>query len=231
MNVYDTAHTYAVTAGIGPFNGSLLQPFRDYLHALGPTYQYETLPYSYFAISYNLVVNPLVSMVMETRGCSNNLCASYILSGGLETANPWPQGYNEHSMVIVKNVPSIQVDFTVPTMDGFIDSDCDIFGEDGIVVGIRLCLAQSSSDPGSIRAGNYVFRTVLVASTNERCTGIFVCEQGIDNGICQRQHAAPNITTQVTFYSLQTSIVAARSNHSIIGVTDSTVCKFLHFIT
>lgn len=145
-----------MTAGVGPFNGSLLQPFLDTLRTMAPTYQYETLPYTYFAAAYTLVINPLVSVVAETNGCSSDLCASYILSGGLEMVIPWvPQGYDDHSMVKVKNVPSIQFDFTGPTMDSFSDSDCDIFGETGIDIGIRLCLAQAPYDLGSIRAGMF----------------------------------------------------------------------------
>lgn len=175
------------------------------------------------------MVNPLVSVALETRGCSNNLCTSYILSGGLEMVIPWvPRGYNDHSMVIVHNVPSIQVDFTSPTMTSFNDSDCDTFGEAGILIGIRLCLARAPSDSGSIRAGMFS-RTSLSASTNEKCTGIFVCNHGIENKTCEGQQQAPNITTEVTFYTLQSSIVAVRANHSIIRVTASTVCKLLHY--
>ena len=119
-----------------------MQPFRDFLRTLAPTYEYETLPCSYFAAAYTLVVNPLVSVVAETRGCSDNLCMSYILSGGLEMVIPWvPQGYDDHSMVMVKNVPSIQADFTGPTMDRFNDSDCDVFGQSRVAIGIQLCLA------------------------------------------------------------------------------------------
>lgn len=147
-------HSYNVTAGVGPFNGSLVQPFRDFLHTLAPTYQFETLPYSYFAGAYTLVINPLVSVVAETRGCSDNLCASYILSGGLEMVIPWvPQGYDDHSMVMVKNAPSIQVDFTGPTMERFNESDCDVFGETRVAIGIRLCLSQTPSNPETIRTG------------------------------------------------------------------------------
>lgn len=154
ITVYDTAHTYSVTAGVGPFNGSLVQPFRDFLHSLAPTYPYETLPYSYFAAAYTLVVNPLVSVVAETHECSDNLCVSYILSGGLEMVVPWvPQVHHDHSLVMVKRVPSIQVDFTGPTLDSFDDSDCDVFGESRVAIGIRLCLAPVRSSPGSIRAG------------------------------------------------------------------------------
>lgn len=152
--MYDTAHTYAVTAGVGPFNGSLVQPFRDFLHSLSPTYPYDTPPYTYFAAAYTLAVNPLVSVVAETPGCSDNLCMSYILSGGLEMVVPWvPEIHADHSMIMVGHVPSIQVDFTGPVMDVFEDADCDVFGESQVTIGIRLCLAPVKSNPGSIRAG------------------------------------------------------------------------------
>lgn len=140
--------------GLGPFNASLVQPYRDFLHSLAPAYPYETLPYSSFAAAYTLVVNPLVSVVTETHGCTDNLCMSYILSGGLEMVVPWvPQLHHDHSLVMVKRVPSIKADFTGPVRDFFDESECDIFGEAGVAIGIRLCLAPEPSNPASIRAG------------------------------------------------------------------------------
>lgn len=50
-----------------------------------------------------------------------------------------------------------------------------------------------------------------------------MCQHGIDNGTCNGQHAAPNMTTQVSFHTLQVSLVAARSNHSIVSIMNSTV--------
>lgn len=215
-------------AGVGPFNASLLQPFRDRLHSLAPDYPYETLPYTYFAAAYTLVINPLVSVVAETRDCSDTMCMSYILSGGLEMVVPWvPQASPDHSMVMVKRVPSIQVDFTGPVGDTFDAADCDVFGQSGMFIGIRLCLEQVRLNPASIRAGKLARRDIL-KSANKRHTGVFVCERGIDNGACDDNYDAPKMTTQVSFNTLQVSLVAARSNHSIVRVMDATVRNSLY---
>lgn len=210
-------------AGVGPFNASLLQPFRDRLRSYAAGYTHETLPYAYFAAAYTLVVNSLVSVVAETHDCSDTLCMSYILSGGLEMVVPWvPQANPDHSMVMVKRVPSIQADFTGPVEDTFDPADCDVFGKSGVLIGIRLCLAPVPFNPGSIRAGKLASWNIL-KTANKRHIGVFVCEEGIDNGACDENNDAPRMTTQVSFHTLQVSLVAARSNHSIMRVMDATV--------
>lgn len=154
--VYDTAHTYPVTAGVGPFNGSLVQPFRSFLHTLRPGYAYETIPYNYLASAYTLVVNPLIATVANPRTCVAKPCISYLLSGGLTTVIPWvPREQAEYSLVRVKHAPSIQADFAGPIMDNlaFTDSDCDLFGQDDVSIGIRLCLRMNPSAPGVLMTG------------------------------------------------------------------------------
>lgn len=212
-------------AGVGPFNSSLLQPFRDYLHSLAPDYPYETLPFTYLAEAWTFLSNPLLSVSAKTHECSSTLCASYIFSGGLEYVVPWvPQVNPDHSMVMVKHVPSIQVDLTGPVEDAFDPADCDVFGESGVFIGIRLCLAPVQLNPGSFRAGKLAQRDILKPA-NKRRIGMFVCQQGIDDGACDGNHSesAPNMTAQVSFHTLRVSFIAARSNHSIISVMDATV--------
>jgi len=53
--------------------------------------------------------------------------------------------------------------------------------------------------------------------------GIFVCPKGIAHEACSADKPSPNITTQVSFYSLQASFVSSRLNYTIISVDDSTV--------
>ncbi|ETS80633.1 hypothetical protein PFICI_08162 [Pestalotiopsis fici W106-1] len=205
--VYDTAYTYPVTAGVGPFNGSLVAPFKEFLHSLRPGYPYETLPYTYFAAAYTLVINPLLAVTVPPANCTGESCSSYLFSGGLEMVVPWvPQSYKEHSLVKVEKTPSIQVDFSSPIQDDpvFQDSDCDVFGQTGIAIGIRLCLDESPQKEGWIRAA------------------LYTCSRGIDNGSCTAHVPRPNITAEVSFYTLQTSLVASRLNYSILGVFDST---------
>ncbi|KAK2600218.1 hypothetical protein QQS21_005014 [Conoideocrella luteorostrata] len=213
VTVYDTALAYPVTAGIGRFNGSYVQPFRALLRSLRPGYAYETIPYDYLASSYTLVLNPLVSTVTNPRRCVAQPCMSYLLSGGLTTVIPWvPRQYAEHSLVRVKHAPSIQADFSGPIVDdlAFIDSDCDIFGQDGVAIGIRLCLKINPLDPSALMAG------------------IFVCPKGIAGGACSRGKPSPNMTTEVSFYSLQTSFVSSRLNYTIVSIDDSTVATPIH---
>ena len=82
---------------------------------------------------------------------------SYLLSGGLEMVAPWvPQGHIDHPLVKIEQVPSIQMDFGWLVNDTFDDIDCDIFGEYGFRLGIRLCVAEDTSATGSFRAGMFV---------------------------------------------------------------------------
>jgi hypothetical protein len=207
VTVYDTAFVYPVTAGVGPFNGSLVQPFREFLHNLRPDYPYATIPYNYLASAYTLVLNPLFATVADPRSCATPPCTSYLLSGGLTTVIPWvPSGYDQYPLVRVKNAPSIQADFSGPLADSqsFADADCDLFGQHNVMIGIRLCLKTSPLDPAMLMAG------------------MFVCPEGIENGACSLHRPLPNITTQVSFYSLQTSFVTSRLNYTITNYLDST---------
>lgn len=212
-------------AGVGPFNASLLQPFRDRLRSYAAGYTHETLPFIYLAEAWTFLSNPLLSVSAKTPECSSTLCASYIFWGGLEYVVPWvPQVSPDHLMVMVKHVPSIQAHLMGPVEDTFDAADCDIFGEPGVRIGIRLCLAPVQLNPGSFRAGKLARRDIMKPA-NKRRIGVFLCEEGIDDGACDgnRSKSAPNMTAQVSFRTLRVSFIAARSNHSIISVMDATV--------
>ncbi|KAK6849277.1 hypothetical protein PG995_013110 [Apiospora arundinis] len=207
VTVYDMAMSYPVTAGVGRFNGSLVQPFRTFLHSLQPDYPYETIPYNYLASAYTLVVNPLIATVAEPRRCAAEPCISYLLSGGLTSVTPLvPRDHVEYSLVRVKHAPTIQADFSGPLINGvsFSDSDCDVFGQESILIGIRLCLRVIPARPGVLTAG------------------MFVCPDGIANGACSASTPAPNMTIQVSFHSLQASFVSSRKNYTIVSIVDTT---------
>jgi hypothetical protein len=158
ITVYDTAHTYKATAGVGPFNGSLVEPFVASLDALAPEYHYQVIPYNYFASAYTLVLNPLISTVSESVECtvSKDSCVSYLFTGGLQMVAPWiGHGYADHSMVKIYNAPAIQFDFEDSASDEFDDEDCDVFGQAGVLIGIKFCVVEDRSVSGSLRIGKF----------------------------------------------------------------------------
>ncbi|KAI1114517.1 hypothetical protein F5Y14DRAFT_171521 [Nemania sp. NC0429] len=197
LMVYDTATTYTVTAGIGPFNGSYVLPFINYLNTDFPTY-----PYSYSAPLYSLVNNPQWTTFIDPLYCGGKSCFSYLLTGGLLMVTPWmPLGYNEYPLVRIDSAPSIQMEF-LETPLTFSPSDCDVFGAEGVKIGIQLCLANGSG--GALLAG------------------IFVCQYGTDGSVCNTTNPAPNITTEARFFQRQATLVAARSNFSVTSVQNLT---------
>ena len=160
VTVFDTIDTYNVTAGVGTFNSSLVEPFFRFLSSLAPQYEKSILPYTYYAAAYTLVLNPLISTISEPVTCLPGLglgCVSYLLSGGLEMVAPWaPQAnlFRDYPMVKIERIPAVQLDFQGPVQDShFTDTECDIFGEPGVAIGIRFCLSEVPSLPGSLRAG------------------------------------------------------------------------------
>ncbi|RYC57014.1 hypothetical protein CHU98_g9193 [Xylaria longipes] len=183
--VYDTASTYNATAGVGPFNHSLVQPFMDALHLSAPSYPYEVLPYTYYAAVYTLVLNPLVTSISKPVTCETGSCMSYLLSGGLEYVAPWvPQGNDDHDLVKIDKVPSLQLDFETNSSSRFLETECETFGEFGFTI------------------------------------GLFVCLNGTDGDSCGGNEERPNITTTLSAYTRYATIVAARSNYSIVDVAD-----------
>ncbi len=169
VTVYDTLMTYNVTAGVGPFNASYVQPYFDELRGLAPQYPYQVLPYSSFAMVNSLVADPTYSTVSTPVACAGDGCSSYLLSGGLVMTTPWvPMGYGDHPMVKVDDVPSIQLDFdrAAAAAASFADADCSVYGSPDTTIGVRLCLRTAGSSPGRLLAG------------------LFVCQNGTAGGAC-----------------------------------------------
>ena len=147
-----------MTAGVGPFNSSLITPFINSLQSLAPDYPYQVLPFTCYAAVYALVLNPLLSTRSSPVSCKTSNCTSYLLSGGLSMVAPWVErGHPDYPLVKIRKTPSIQVDFSGPTDDSFSASDCDLFGQTDSLLGIRLCVTELSSGSGLLRAGRYPF--------------------------------------------------------------------------
>ncbi|KAK7946989.1 uncharacterized protein PG986_011310 [Apiospora aurea] len=207
---YDTALNYNITAGVGPFNGSLVHPFLTFLESLAPGYPYTTMPYRYYVMAGSLVTYLTFGVVAEPVYCRGDGCFSYLLSGGLEMAIPSvPPGYPEYPLVRIANVPAVQMEFSHLRGDGRFDrKDCSIYGAPATPIGIELCLTQGP-EAGGLRAA------------------IFSCTQGTDAGECLGDRSLPNITYGIKLFSRQLSIIASQSNHSIMGMEDLTEAKLL----
>jgi hypothetical protein len=154
---YITTGTYNVTAGVGVFNGSYVRPFINKFQELNPGYQYTVVPYSLLAIVRNLVVNPMHSIVTQPIQCNTAVCDAYLLTGGLVMTTPWPPTTQAQSpMVIVDPAPATQIEFQrgIPRVDRFEEGDCDIFGGEGVLIAMRLCVAKSRHHSGQLISGS-----------------------------------------------------------------------------
>lgn len=93
--VFDTAHSYPVTARVGPFNASYVKLFFDYLNSLAPNYPFKVLPYAYFGEINDLISNYFYATTADPIQCEPEnenttafQCAAYLLSGGVVDATP-----------------------------------------------------------------------------------------------------------------------------------------------
>jgi hypothetical protein len=132
-----------------------VQPFIKFLDSLSPDYHYQVIPYSFYAVVYNLVGNSMFSTVTDPVTCHGDNCVSYLLSGGVLMATPWiPTGYPSYSLVKINDVPAMQLEFdSSPGLDNFSDRDCDVFGSGDTMIAIRFCVVKGGATPGSLRAG------------------------------------------------------------------------------
>ena len=204
VTVYDTALTYNVTAGIGPFNASYINPFFDNLKELSPGYPYQVLPYTSYAMVFNLVVNPTQASASPPIQCpTNSTCDSYFLSGGMAMTTPWiPDVSAPSPMAMLPDVQGIQLDFQAGsgTDDLFSKSDCETYGADGVLIGIKMCVKPHESDPNLI------------------VTGIFICQNGTPNGTCLPA-PPPGITSTMALSTRRASLIASTSNYTISSTT------------
>lgn len=216
--MYDIALVYEVTSGIGPFNASYVRSFVNGFQdeeTFPPT---TIVPYAYSSVVHNLITNSLFSTVAEPIVCRPSErdigleCASYVVSGGLSLVGPWtPPGNPDHMLVRIKNVPTIQAEFKGRSgAKSFSDSDCLLFGSNRTRIAAELCL---SAVEGSMHAG------------------LFLCD-GIDSGKCVvNQTPIPNITTTMTVFRRQATVLSARSNLTITEISDLTPPTHIPFTT
>ncbi|KAK1757960.1 hypothetical protein QBC47DRAFT_295213 [Echria macrotheca] len=204
ITVFDTATVYDVTSGIGPFNASLVKPFLESLKA--PGLEQTVIPYSYSSVIYNLIINPLFSTVADPTHCKQSEkdleCASYVLSGGLSFTAPWtPNGYPDHPLVKIGGVPTIQIEFQGRSESlPFGKSDCMRYGTNTTLIAAKLCLTTIGGSMGA---------------------GLFLCD-GVEDGKCEADNSTPKITTTMSFARREATVLAARSNLTIMGVSNIT---------
>ena len=167
--VFDTAYTYDVTAGTGPFNASYVDSFFTDLAALEKNYTYAVLPYSYYGPANDLITNPFYTTTTTPLGCevaaaerdSAADCAAYLVSGGVVGLAPWvPAGYPDHQQVLVNNVPTIHVEFAaMPAGRTFANESCRVYGSNTTRIAAKLCLSQP--EPTKLDAGMFLFSFLL----------------------------------------------------------------------
>lgn len=212
MTVFDTAAIWDVTSGIGPFNESYVDPFMQSMTS--PESPQVALHYSYYSNVHNLITNPLFSTIASPQHCTptddNISCASYILTGGLSLTAPWtPPGHPSHPLVRIRRVPAIQLDFHPPPPPAFPPSSCTTLGSPTALISAKLCLLPSP--------------TLLHA-------GLFLCNGTLPHP-CPLHTALPlpNITTSFTLSRLTTTLLASRSNLTILSLSDLSVPTPLPF--
>lgn len=81
---------------------------------------------------------------------------------------PWVPGRDpDFPMIKVHNAPAIQMDFSGSTKvntQSFDDIDCDVYGDNQTIIGIKLCIQQQQE---SLRTGEQTL------TTEERTLPIF----------------------------------------------------------
>jgi len=145
--VYLPDASYQLTAGVGAFNASLVQPALNVAD--------NGIPYGLHSALSNGVVNTELAIQGQPISCLNqSICDSYLLPGCLDGCTPWPPGgWPDSPVVAIWNAPAVQYEFlnTIDSSDGFQQSDCDVIGG-GVkyILAVQVCIAESNAYPGSI---------------------------------------------------------------------------------
>lgn len=207
---------YPVTAGVGPFDVSLVDPFFEQVVDTGRA-RLQLAPI------YYLVANPLLSTTISSAHGSNTRCprgadecVSVLLSGGLEMARAQgsnsslagngtredvhePPSESDFPMAKLDSVQSLQVDYTWPASDAFEPGDCQVPTN----TSVKLCVSEVGD--GSVRAA--IFDCPWPKDESKpRCT----------------ERSMPNITGTVSFWTRKATVLVSRSNYSIAGLEDLT---------
>jgi hypothetical protein len=130
---------------------------------------------------------------------------------------------DDYQLVKVDHTPSVQLDVTQSFNKTFKEEDCDVFGEEGMLIGVKLCISTDESRRDLLRSGRSTNKCLqhLMHYPNH-AQGLFVCD-GIDEGECDlSSRSLPNITMISAFHTRQVTFIAARSNWTITSVVDKT---------
>lgn len=196
---------YDVTSGIGPFNASYVESFVGSFQDPETEPATAIVPYVFTSVADSLITNTLFTTVAEPIYCEPSErdleCASYIISGGLSLVSPWtPAGNLDHPLVRIRDVPTMQAEFQGRSgPKSFSDGDCLIFGSERSRIAAELCLS---------------------AVGESMHVGLFMCD-GISDGKCVvNQTPTPNLTTTMTVFRGQGTVLSARSNsnHEPLGL-------------
>lgn len=205
--MFDTASVYDVTSGIGPFNASYVESFVGSFQDPETEPATAIVPYVFTSVADSLITNNLFTTVTEPIHCQPSErdleCASYIISGGLSLVSPWtPAGYPDHPLVRIRDVPTMQAEFQGRSgPKSFSDVDCLLFGSERSRIAAELCLS---------------------AVGDSMHVGLFMCD-GISEGKCVvNQTPTPNLTTTMTVFRRYGTVLSARSNSTIMSLSDLT---------
>jgi hypothetical protein len=201
--VYRSTYSYTAAAGIGPFEGSYVDVYRENLRIRNLNRTDDVVPYSTLAVAHGLIVNPMHSINSDHAGCDDENCDSYILPGGLANSSPLPpSNITDDPVVLLKDVPSYRIDFQRDTTEDIADKDCDLYMQHPYLIALRFCVSASRVTQGFIHVA------------------LQVCDNGASDDICLSKSAVPpSMNTTFSLYALNTSVVVSRSNYSILSVS------------
>ncbi|KAK5468091.1 hypothetical protein LTS15_001064 [Exophiala xenobiotica] len=168
--IYEPVFTYPVRAGIGKFNGTYVRSYIENFNKVNPDYRLQVVPYTDMSLVHDLVVNPIHSVISAPINCPS--CDSYLLPGGLAIATPWPPtNYTQEPVIVIHSAMSTQIQFKegLPLGDTFQEDDCNVFGDNQTIIGIRFCAARSKVEAGSFLAARTNF-SILSVSDNGPAT-------------------------------------------------------------
>jgi hypothetical protein len=221
---YQSSFVYNITAGIGQYNGSFVEPYLEKLQSHGGNSTQKVLPYSSLARAYNLVSNPIHTVSMPPIDCTGEGCYSFLMTGGLDLTTPLPHMESPSSpLVEIPEVMGRQIEYQMGLADGDVlgESDCTMYSDDITIIAIRFCLAESRVNDGAFIAGMYFLVWFNIMLTIKR--GLFVCTNGASDGKCINSgDTMPNITATISVYHRKSTIITSRANFSIISVISVT---------
>ncbi|KAK0622479.1 hypothetical protein B0T14DRAFT_494129 [Immersiella caudata] len=221
VTVYDTIESFEASAGVGPFNGSYVEPFLKSLTRTAPDHPFSILPYTYYGIVYNLISNPLFTTAVDPLHCSksiNNMdCQSYLLSGGLSMVTPFNPGSHRdtHPLVRIHSIPAIHIDFNSPRHPFTPpESDCTTIGSNTTFIAIKLCISPVPTSPSSLTA------------TLIPCEGLSPTNSCVP---LPSPYQTQNLTTTISFSTRTATMLTSRANLTILSVTNLTPLELAPF--